>query len=442
MSEKTYSGKVIVTYGRSLMALMIARSLGERDIEVIGCDSVALTVLSFSKFTTKTELYAPPERDEEHFIESLLKIVKKHKPDDDRPYVLMPVFNETRLIAKYKDRFDGLITVAGPDFDAIDSVDPKDHFAKTVKDLHVTTPQTWLPKTEADVKALLDDKALTFPVFIKPPNDVGGRGISKIKNEDALLKAFKALQKDYPGAQLLIQSAAAGKDYCFCGLFDHGQRKAGMVYRNLRKFPHESGAGVVRETVDDSPFNGIVDTLMQPLNWHGVAEIDFMWDGTPDTPPHMIEVNTRFWAGLDHSIKSNIDFPYLLYTLVTTGKLERAPEPKIGQKTQLPGLSSLSRMHDLFASGIRLNKLEEQWPDIKQHIKSKNFDKIGPLFKEALKESFSLDQAQAALKEILSESRQADKVAYTQDDPFVGLGILFILSSLVQHGKLPPEITS
>ena len=53
LSSSQYAGRAIVMYGRSLMALEIAYSLGERGIEVIGCDDVDFTVLSFSRFVKK-----------------------------------------------------------------------------------------------------------------------------------------------------------------------------------------------------------------------------------------------------------------------------------------------------------------------------------------------------------------------------------------------------
>ena len=46
LSSPQYAGRAIVMYGQSLMALEIAHSLGERGIEVIGCDDVDFTVLS------------------------------------------------------------------------------------------------------------------------------------------------------------------------------------------------------------------------------------------------------------------------------------------------------------------------------------------------------------------------------------------------------------
>ena len=428
-----------MTYGRSLIALMIAQSLGARGIDIIGCDDVDLTVLSFSKFVSQNLIYTAPEKDEERFIEDLLKIVRDNKPDDERPYVLIPAFREAKIIAKHKDRFEGLITVACPDFAAIDRVDHKDAFAYTTQELGVESPNTWLPHDENGLDAILEEVA--FPVFIKPPDDVGGRGISKIENAPDLIAAFKVLQSRYPGEQIVIQSFAEGDDYCFCGLFDEGDLVASMVYHNLQKFPNEAGAGVVRETVESDRFDVIAEKLMKPLKWHGVAGIDFMWDGNVDSTPMMIEVNPRFWAGLDHSIKSNVDFPWLLYQMVTRGKAQYDGDVQIGHKTSLPGLPAIARIESLFTEAIHFEALEAQWPRIKDHLKDHNLKEAGEIFKDAMSESFSLDRAIETFKTMKKQTQEAQKISYGEDDPFIGLGALFILGSLIKHGKLPPEVT-
>ncbi len=418
---------------------MIAQSLGARGVEVIGCDDVDLTVLSFSQFVSKNCVYASPDQDEEQFIEDLLLIAKDNKPDDDRPYVLMPAFRDAKIIAKHKDRFEGYIIVACPDFEMIDKVDHKDAFAKTTQELEVESPKTWLPQSEGDVDEAL--KEIEFPVFIKPPDDVGGRGISKIDNADALKTAFKDLQKRYPDEQILIQSFAKGVDYCFCGLFDQGTLVASMVYHNLQKFPKETGSGVVRETVESKRFDDIAQKLMGPLKWHGVAGIDFMWDENEDSTPTMIEVNPRFWAGLDHSIKSNVDFPWLLYKLITEGRVQNDSNPKIGHKTKLPGLSTLASIESLFSEAIHFEELEEQWPEIQKHLKDNELKKAGEIFKNAISESFSFDKALKTFQSMHTQVKEAQNISYGEDDPFIGLGALFILGSLIRHGKLPPEIT-
>lgn len=439
MNKKHRNGRAIVTYGRSLIALMIARSLGSRGIDVIGCDDVKLTVLSFSKFVSKNLIYTAPEKNEEKFIEDLLEIVRSNKPDDEYPYVLIPAFRDAKIIAKHKKRFEGLVTVACPDFEAIDKIDHKDEFAKTVQELGVESPKTWLPQNEEDIECALEE--IKFPVFVKPPDDVGGRGISRVENEEELKTAFKDLQNRYPDDQILIQSLAKGVDYCFCGLFDQGNLIASMVYHNIRKFPQESGPGVVRETVKSERFDEIAEKLMKPLQWHGVAGIDFMWDENEKSIPTMIEVNPRFWAGLDHSVKSNIDFPWLLYQLFVDGKVDIQDEADVGCKTSLPGLSTMARIESLFSEAFNFDDLEKKIPEIKTYLKNQELTKAIKLFKDALSNSITLDEAYDNFKTIVQEAKQVESISYGKDDPFVGLGALFILGSLIKHGELPPEIT-
>ena len=438
MNTQSHNGRAIVTYGRSLIALMIAQSLGSRGIDVIGCDDVSMTVLSFSQYVSDNCVYTAAQDNEEQFIDDLVKIVRDHAPDTDMPYVLIPAFRDAKIIARHKDRFDGLITVACPDFDSIDQVDHKDAFARTTQKHNVPSPQTWLPEDRQALQDVLPD--ITFPVFIKPPDDVGGRGISKIKNADDLTKAFADLQERYPDQQILIQELAKGVDYCFCGLFNHGTLEASMVYHNLEKFPREAGQGVVRETVSSKHFDDLAEQLMKPLQWHGVAGIDFMWDGNDQTTPMMIEVNPRFWAGLDHSMRSNVDFPWLLYCQFTGTPVQGDFDAKIGHKTELPGLASMARIEHLFAETIHLDALEEQWPKIKQSIKDHDLKAAGAIFKDALQDTISIEKAFSAFQALRKEAKESEAISYAHDDPFIGLGVLFILGSLIKHGTLPPEI--
>lgn len=436
--DKAEKGRVIVTYGRSLIALMIAQSLGSRGIDVIGCDDVDFTVTSFSKFTKKNYVYTLPEKDEEKFIDDLEKIIEKNRPGGDVPYVLMPVFDETTVIAKHKNRLEKLITVACPDYKAIERVFPKDHFAKTVIEHNIAAPRTWLPETQEYIEGHRDE--FTFPLFIKPPDETGGRGISKVEDIKALKRAFGQLEKRYPRAQLIIQEAVKGRDYCYCGLFDKGRRLACMTYRNIQKYPRESGFGVVRETVESAPFNGIVDELMAHLKWDGVVEIDFLWNGDADSEPKIIEVNARFWAGLDHSVRSNIDFPYLLYQLFTAGTIEETQTADIGHKTRLPALSTIAEIDEIFHAALNFEELEKSWPDIKKHLQAQDIKRAGECFIQAMKASITIDEARKLFSSMKEYSKEIESISYAKDDPFIGLGALFVLGSLIRHGRLPPEL--
>mgnify|MGYP000896389332 CR=1 FL=1 len=159
-------GRVILTYGRSLMALVIARSLAQRGVEVIGCDDVDLTVLSFSKHVKETFAVAPWRSEPERFLDDLEAAVMEHAPHDGRPYVLMPVFSEGELIAKYRERFEPTCKVAMPLWSSFDQVQPKDHLAALAERAGVPAPKTWAVPNEEVLKTLAP--TLPYPIIVKP----------------------------------------------------------------------------------------------------------------------------------------------------------------------------------------------------------------------------------------------------------------------------------
>jgi predicted ATP-grasp superfamily ATP-dependent carboligase len=426
-------GRAIVMYGRSLMALEIAHSLGEQGIEVIGCDDVDFTVLSFSRFVDETFTHASHVKNPDKFIADLEKNIIKFKPRDDRPYVLIPVFRETPLVSEYAERLSKHIKVAAPCYESVKKVHPKDCLAETAQKLGVHIPQTWLPQSEKDLENI------SFPALIKPADDVGGRGIRKIETREALQDAFKESCKRY-GRPPLIQEAVSGKDYCLAVLCDDGKIITSMAYRNIRKFPADSGAGIIRETVDDSMFVKVAGPLLEEAKWNGVVEIDFMWDEKPGSKPWLIEVNPRFWAGLFQSIESGIDFPWLLYQLTVNDTVEPPGPAKIGQKTKVPTIWLFSAIQDLLKSDKTRNEINESWETVLDNIESKNIREGLRDLDTAIDKKMNYREAWQALKTIINEVKDAKSDFPLKEDPFIIFGVMFILSSLIRHGKLPPEI--
>jgi predicted ATP-grasp superfamily ATP-dependent carboligase len=429
-------GRVIVTYGRSLMALAIARSLGKRGVEVIGIDDVDLTVLSFSKWATKSAKHAKPSDDPDAFLDDLEAIVREHTPDDDRPYVLMPIFNETQLIADNADRFWPLIKVATPRPNSIAAVHPKDAFAQTVNRLNLSAPKSFV----CDSQEALDDAAqgVSFPCIIKPAEAVGGRGISKVDSSNELRSHWKALTDEFLGAPV-VQDLSEGDDYCYCFLAHDGDIVADMAYRNLMSYPAEYGAGVVRETIDHARFRKASRTLVSDTGWTGVGQIDFMWTGETDHTPQMIELNPRFWANLDHSISSGVDFPWMLYEQTVTGTVTEKFEPCIGHQSKLPGLWLLAALEKT-KSDTDPAALDEGNAALLATLKSGNIADALKAFATNPNTGLGLRQSFQALKKTLGEVDAVATAGLEDDDPLIGLGVLFVLGSLLEHGELPPEL--
>ncbi len=437
MSDNLENGRVIVTYGRSLMALTVAHSLAERGVEVIGCDDIDFTVLSFSRNVKKHFVHPSPEKDLEAYLAEMEKRVRKYKPDDGRPYVLMPIFCDTRIIAEHRDRFEGLCTVAAPPFAAIDKVDPKDRLAETAQDMGVHVPPT-VHFHDADELAEAA-KTVGFPALIKPRDGVGGRGIKKFDSEAPLLAFWKENSDRYRGGALL-QKAVDGEDYCLTALFEKGQLKAHMAYRNLRQFPATTGAGVVRETVPDEAFAEIAQALLGPLEWNGVAELDFRWNGKDSEKPWLIEVNPRFWAGLFHSVESGIDFPWLNYELAVTGHAPEVAPAEIGSRSKVPAVWLVSAIEDIARSDVHFSQVETAFKEALTSMKDRNLLEGLKSAGSALGKVFNANDAAHRLKVARRQAMGADSEVVLREDPMISLGALFVLGSLLRHGKLPPEL--
>jgi predicted ATP-grasp superfamily ATP-dependent carboligase len=433
MNVDLASGRVIVTYGRSLIALTIAQSLGSRGVEVIGCDDVGMTALSFSRYAKGHFVHASATADPERMIDDLEAAIIRFKPGDARPYILMPCFQETRLIARHAERLSRHITVAAPSLEAIRAVDPKDSLMRTARRLGLRIPATC---TSAELASGEVAAPAAFPVMVKPPSGVGGRGVRRIDDAGDLAAALEGWRQS--GELMLIQAFAPGEDYCLTALFDRGVLKASAAYHNLSQFPRRAGAGVLRETVEDAPFLETARALFGPLEWTGVVEIDFRWDGA--SAPYLIEVNPRFWAGLFHTVESGVDFPWLLYELAATGEVTTPAIPKLGQRTKVGGLYLLSAIQEVADSEDGFARSKAAWAAASQKFESGSLLGAARELARTVTEGPDIGRAAARLREALRSADNAPNELFRSEDPLVSLGALFIVASLLRHGRLPPEI--
>ncbi len=431
-------GRVIITSGRSLMALAAAHSLGKRGLDIIGADCIQPTLLGFSKFVRKNESYANFEQKEEKFLNDLEAIIRKYKPEDDRPYVLMPVFKETIVIAKHKERFKDLITIATPDFDAISKVHPKKKLCETAREYDVHIPDTWCINSMEDMEEVKDE--LDYPVVIKPEDGTGGKGIEILQNEKELRKVYKKNSKDFGPSQLL-QQMVKGEDYCMTAMFQDGELKASMAYKNIRRFPIDSGSGVIRETIDESKFVKHAQSILEPLKWNGVVQLDFMWDEDPASEPYLIEINPRFFGGLFQSVQSGIDYPWLNYLLHVSGELPESEKAIHGTKTKIPLAWILAIIDESINFKENYQILAEAGKEALEEMKRNGLKEAFLSFKERMKERKELKKKKKEqLMQVLQDAKLAESEVFTRDDPFVAVGFLYALSFILKYGKLPPEI--
>ena len=440
MTDKP-TGRAIVTFARGWQTLVAVRSLGRRGVEVITGDQYPMTPASLSKYSTESFRYPDPSEEPEAFLDALEEVVIKHKPDDDRPYVLMPIHKESYLIAKYRDRFEPHIKLVLPEIDQILQVHNKGTLAAYAQDRGLPMPRTWIPKSVDEFRAQLDE--IEVPAFVKIRESASGVGIKKVDTREELeetfckfVERFELADKDLP----IIQAAIPGEDYCVTTLFNRGELAACMTYRNLRAYPANRGAGVMRETVEAPAMEKIAGETLGPLGWHGVAELDFRWDGSDSSPPCLIEVNPRFWGGLIQAVESGWDYPWLVFELASTGQVTLDNEQRADIKTETPILAFLATLQEMSHSEQGSAALKTGWEEAKSEFRdgSKRAG-LKALFK-GLKTGLD---PKARLKEAqkeLSDHKHNIYDVLSKEDPGPTLGIFFPLAVFLKHGKVNLEL--
>ena len=133
---------IIITYARSLMALTVAQSVRPIAGRLIGVDSVDWTVLGFSGLCDETRCIPDPNETPEDYVAALVALSRECREETGGPVLVMPVFEDTPLLAAHREAFADGVTIAAPSADAIAQVHPKDRLARSAEDWGVPAPKT------------------------------------------------------------------------------------------------------------------------------------------------------------------------------------------------------------------------------------------------------------------------------------------------------------
>ena len=161
---------VIVTNAKNRIAYNITRSLGQKGISVYSADFVSPAMTFASRYSKGNFIYPSPYSDQQGFIDCLIEKSIQLKTD-----VLIPVVEETFLIAKHKDLLSKYVNLVLPDYQQILTAHNKDKWEPIAAELGIPVPQSISAIDLQNDIQLINE--LRFPVLIKPKQG-GGDGRS------------------------------------------------------------------------------------------------------------------------------------------------------------------------------------------------------------------------------------------------------------------------
>lgn len=345
---------VIVTNARNRIAYNIIKSLGQKGIPVYSADSIPRAMSFSSRYSKGHFLYPSPFTDQQGFIDCLIENIIKLKAE-----VLIPVFEETFLIAKHKDRLSQYVKLVLPAYEQIIIAHNKDQWETVARSLNIPVPKT---VTIEDVRNQKTDlHSISYPVLIKPKQGGGAWAIKQIDSPQELQALLSnPLYFDRPWSRFFIQEKIMGETMCVAMLFCKGEYKAKIAYKQLRDYPVSGGQATLRISISNKDAETNFQRLLEEFKWHGVCQADFVVDGRTGIP-YLIDINPRFWGSLIQGIASGVDFPYLVFKMAIEGDVEQIRDFKIGVMTRWLG-------GDLMTFFPLLRSSKERLAFIKQFI--------------------------------------------------------------------------
>jgi len=317
-------GRALVTNGESPIALAVVRSLGRRGIKVAVGSSMPSAMGFHSKYCLSKFIYPSSETGEDAFIESLSEAASKGGYD-----VLFIGDNDTLMpVSKHRHRLTPYLIVPMPPHEVMEAVNNKAEVVKAAMKVGVPCPKTYFD-LNADTLAEIR-RELRLPLIVKPCVGAGAHGLAYVDSFEKLRETYDRVVEGFGPA--LIQEFVRGMKVGFSGLFNRdSELKRVCVYRHIREYPLTGGPLAAGKTIrnDDVLANGA--ELLKAFGWYGVANIEFIVD-EKDGKPKMLEINSRFFAGLPLTIAAGVDYPYEFYRMIKDGDIEADLRYKIGVK--------------------------------------------------------------------------------------------------------------
>jgi predicted ATP-grasp superfamily ATP-dependent carboligase len=320
----------IVTNARNRIAYNVVRSLGQKGIDVYTADFVPRSMSFASRYSKGHFIYPSPFKDPEGFVQRLIDEIQRLRVD-----VLIPVFEETFLVAKHADRLSGHVSMVLPGYENILVAHNKDRWARIARRLEIPVPESYsIEELQTDAIKASD---LRYPVLVKPKQGGGAWGIQQIESSEALriLLSFDGCN-GMPWSRFFVQEKIPGETHCVAMLFNKGQLRAKVAYRQLRDYPATGGQATMRVSIRSHRAEAYLQQLLESLHWHGVCQADFLVDKRTEVP-YLIDLNPRLWGSLAQAIASGVDFPYLIYRLAREGDVAPVTGFKTGVVTRWIG---------------------------------------------------------------------------------------------------------
>ena len=322
---------IITTNTDDHIGLAVVRSLGKKNIDFQVVSNTKNTLAWYSRYC-KNKIISRYDLD---FFSKLSK--------ED---IVFPMLEDTMLLLS-KNASTLQCQLGCSDFETLQKATDKSLLIQHAIRHNIPCPKTFFITKPEDIKECVS--AIDFPAILKPSRGAGGKGILSV-DSPALPPAIAEKFLADNGHFLLQEKIPYTTKYTIGALCNaEHELKRVCVIKELRNYPIETGQACYVETVNEPGLVSLAEKLLKSLNFVGVADIDLVIDSR-DNQPKLMEINPRFWGSMQVAINAGVDFPNLLYTMLSDGDIEKSLSYKTGIRCRYMLYADLMRLFTIMRS--------------------------------------------------------------------------------------------
>ncbi|WP_254522380.1 carboxylate--amine ligase [Natrinema caseinilyticum] len=303
------------------------RSLRPRGVRTIVGSESRSTPAATSAYRDEFVGLPDPTTDLPGYGDDLLSLAER--PDVE---TIIPVREEdVYVLADRKGAFADEIATPWPDFDTLRRVQDRIDLFDAADAAGVAAPETerldeW---DDWDRETIVKPRyTVAAPEYLGPTFDRAEIGSTEYQRPGSRPDTAAEIEKR--GHVPLVQERIADpREFGFFALYDHGDPVATFQHCQRRGWEYCGGPSAYRESVHIPELETAGRALLDELEWHGLAMVEFLRDPA-DGEFKLMEINPRFWSSLPFSVRVGADFPYYYWKLAIDEPITSNPTYEAG----------------------------------------------------------------------------------------------------------------
>ena len=311
-SIRSSENSVVVPADRSPHSVTCLRSLGRRGVHTIApCER--RTPAFSSRYCDEPIIVPSPETDVGEYKDTLLSLALR---EDTRAIIPMREV-DVYVLSKYRSEFAEGVSPLWPGFETLETVHDRNKLIETARSADVSVPKTALLgevddwSTQQIVKARYALLADAY-VDVEPPERTSSTDL--VRFLDAGAEPDREAILEEMEHEPIVQEYVPGDEYAFWALYEHGEPIATCLKHQIRGISYTGGTSVYRETTHIPALESAGRALLDHLDWHGFASVQFKKDARTGEFT-LLELNPRVWVSISCPVRAGLDFPYYYWQL-------------------------------------------------------------------------------------------------------------------------------